>query len=675
LAELDHNLLWRVSEDRALAAAMLFAHRHPQDSADYHVKMMDIWRSASEFVLFEVYREGAKTTVAEEHLLLEGSFGNFRYQLLIGETYSKACQRLEAIDKEARTNVKLRNLFGGEVLARKSIENRVWFKSGAMIEAWGWEQELQSFKYHDSRPDGAYLDDVENQERVRDAAAVDASMRKFWLELVPAMDKTRRRIRYGQTRRAEDCMVTRFAASREWVYMGVPICDGDVDAPTTKSNWPARYPMAWIRAERDRYQAAGMLGEFKQSYMLEVVDAASKPFKEEWLSSADLSPWSWMPRFAIYDPARTSNRERTRTQQRSDRFGKVVVSRMGSRILVHESSGTYMKPDEFLADIFACNEKHRPAKIGVEKNSLDDWLLQPIRIEMLRRGVALPIVALNAPQDRSKEDFIMGLQPFAIAKDVVLIGGKAAHPELVAEWCNFPSGTRDVMNALAYSLRMFAGLPVYEDFSGANVEDAPEPNRGEEVYVAFNASPSEAVCVGIVRAQRRFCVARDWSVSGPVSDCIRTLAHEVRATWPRNPVTVYVPAGVYDQWQRIALVPALRVEKLHPYRGEHEAVARGCLSDRIRTVWHNHRLLSVDRNAPLTLNALSAGYALPAERAATARGQEPEQGVSRLIAEAIECTIAMVDRVGETFGIPAGANVSRNPQGIEYVSANPRSRA
>jgi hypothetical protein len=32
---------------------------------------------------------------------MEGCFGNFHYMLLIGETYTKACQRLAAIDYDA----------------------------------------------------------------------------------------------------------------------------------------------------------------------------------------------------------------------------------------------------------------------------------------------------------------------------------------------------------------------------------------------------------------------------------------------------------------------------------------------------------------------------------------------------------------------------------------------
>ena len=60
----------------------------------------------------------------------------------------------------------------------------------------GWEQELQSFKEGTHRPDRAYLDDPENEERVRDKAAVDAGIKKFYLELIPAMDSEHMKIRF-----------------------------------------------------------------------------------------------------------------------------------------------------------------------------------------------------------------------------------------------------------------------------------------------------------------------------------------------------------------------------------------------------------------------------------------------------------------------------------------------
>lgn len=671
MAVADPELLARVSQDRALASVLLFAHRHPQREAEMHIEIMDLLRAADEFVVLEAFREAGKTTKLEEHTILAGCFGNFNYCLLIGETYEKACQRLAAIEYECRTNEALASLFGGPILSRRAIENKLWFASGAFIQALGWEQELQSFKHLAHRPDYAILDDVENLERVRDAEAVDASMTKLYTDLLPAMDKERRKIVNSQTRRAEDCMVTRLASNPEWLYRGFPIATGDIDDPKTRSNWPARYPMEWIRHEKRRYQASGMLPSFMQAYMLQAGSLLTKPFKLEHLTAWEMSPYHWMPRFAIYDPSRSNRETKDKHGERSDRTGKVVVSRLGSKILVHESSGNYWAPDQLVDDLFSTQENHAPVKIGLEQNSLNDWLLQPIRIEILRRGVPLPLQALNAPQDRSKDEFIMGLQPFALARDIVLIGGTLAHPQLVAEWQNFPQGPRDVLNALAYSLRMFSGVPMYEDFGGANIGEAATPRPGETVYLAWNAAPSEVVAVALLRDGRRLTVAADFGAAGALADAIKTVAFEVKASFPRNKLQSWVPAELFEAYQRIALVPALRNERLTPYRGEQTASARGCLAERIRTTWHNNRLLLVDRGARRTLNALAAGYCLAAEKGGRL-AQLPEEGPARLIAEGIECLVAALDRAEKVAPLPDGANIAHTPSGHAYVSANPR---
>ena len=606
---LDVKLLRKINADRALASVLLFSHRHPQEEAPMHIEMMDLLCAQDEFIVLEAFREAGKTTKAEEHMILAGCFANYNYMLLIGETYEKAVQRLASIDHECTSNVRLQHIFGGRVLARKSIENKLWFRSGTFIQALGWEQELQSFKHHAHRPDFAYLDDVENLERVRDKAAVDVSMEKLYRDLIPAMDKERRKIVLSQTRRAEDCMVTRLAANDDWLYRGYPICSSDADDPDAVATWPQRYPMDWIRTEKRRFQQSGMLAAFLQSYMLQATNLDAKPFKSGMFEAMDLSPWHWMPRYAIYDPSRSTNTRRTKEKDQSDRTGKVVVSRMGSKILVHESSGHYWRPNELMDDLFAVNEAHGPALIGIEKNSLDDWLLQPIRMEMLRRGVVLPLKMLQAPQDRNKEQFIMGLQPFFEAGDIVLVGGVSAHP------------------------------------------------------------------VAMVRDGRRLLVAGDWSVAGALSDAVKTLVFGVRTAFPRAALQAWVPADIFDQWQRVSLVPALRAERLTPYRGEHCGVARGCLSERIRTTWHNHRMLVVDRKARLTLNALSAGYALAAERGGRT-ASEPEAGVSRLIAEALECMVAVLDRTADQdeAGFPKGSHLAVSPSGAQFVTANPRAR-
>lgn len=661
----------RLSADRAFASYTLFKHRHPQEEAPLHVEMMDLFASADELVEVEAFREAGKSTKLEEHTILAGCFGNFHYGLWGGETYEKSCQRLAAIDLELRTNEKLHAVFGGEVLARKSNENKIWFKSGTVLQAFGWEQELQSFKEGTHRPDFCVLDDVENRERVRDRKSVAESMAKLYEELLPAMDQTWHKVINSQVRLAEHCMVTELANDPEWLYRGYPICIGDCEEPGAVATWPQRYPLEWIRKLKRRY--ARQMSAFLRVYMLQAVNPATKPFKSSMFKEISLGYADWMPRRIIYDPSRTTNEKRTREGDQSARTGKVVISQMGSKIIVHESGGFFWKPSELIEDVFAANDEHRPVKLGIEKDSLDEWLLEPLRLKMLRTGKTLPLVALNAPQDQSKEEFVGALQPFFDGGDIHLVGGRLAHPQLCAETDNWPQGLRDVLNALAYAPRIFAGIPVYEDFNGSNIGEAPVPKNRETVFVAFNASPTEVVAVAVVREMRRLHVARDWSQTGTVADAVRGIGYELRASFPSASFQAWVPSETMDAWQRIPLLPALRTEKLAPYRGEHVAVARGALADRLRNEWLQRKLLIVDRKAVLTINALSAGYALPLEKGGRT-GQQPEPGTSRLLAEALECMITKLDAIGDQQTLPKGANIGHTQDGHAYISARPERR-
>ncbi|MFT4068943.1 hypothetical protein [Paraburkholderia sp.] len=658
-------LLRTISDDRALGAAMMFPHRHPQESPVCHVEIMDLWRSQDEFVLIEMFREGGKSTLSEEFLLLEACFGNFGYCIVIGETYTKACQRLEAIKFEATRNMKLQSLFGRlKESGRVWNENQMELANGVLLEAHGWEEELRGFKWHDLRPDRAYLDDIENKERVKDKASVDASMKKLYLELMPAMDKVKGKIRITGTPLAEDCMITRCRENPDWTSRRYPICNGDIDDPETIATWPERYPMEWIRRKRDEAERAGQLRGFLQEYMLEAIGSQDKPFDDDVIRECAVDPAQWLPKTVITDPARTVD------VKKSDRTGRVVVSRLGTKILVHASAGEYWKPDQIIEDVFDTSARYGDAAVAIEKNSLDEWLLQPMRAEMLRRGVSLALKPLSAPQDRDKVQFIMGMQPFFQAGDIVLVGGRGAHPKLVAEILNFPSGKRDILNALAYFQRVFAGVPVYEEFGQWNLVDGYEPTQQHAMALAFNASGNDTTAALISIEGERMVVVADWISPVPPAQAVPDITQLTRAAFPRVRITAWLPADVHDQADRMPIVPALRAAALTPMRGGYANVARGSLSPMIRTESKGRRLLLVDSAARHTLNALAGGYNFPVNRSGN-KDSLPEAGPHRTLMEGLESAVYVICSQ-RTDVLPEGVGTGVNPQGMTYLTTLPR---
>ena len=659
-------LLKSLSEDRALASATFFAHRHPQVSPPFHIEVLDLWRCADEFVLIEAFREGAKSTLSEEHLLIEACYANFGYCIIIGETYTKACQRLESIKFEASRNMKLQGMFG-RLKAPGCVwnENQVELANGVVLEAHGWEEELRGFKWHDLRPDRAYLDDIENKERVKDKATVDASMRKLYLELMPAMDKVKGKIRVTQTPLAEDCMVTRLRDNPDWTSRRYPICDGDIDDPATRATWPERYPMEWIRKKRDEAERAGQLRGFMQEYMLLAIGSQEKPFETEQVAECALDPAPWLPKIVITDPARTTD------AKKSDHSGRVVVSRLGTKILVHASDGGYWKPDGVIEDAFDMSARFNDAAVAIEKNSLDEWLLQPMRAEMLRRGMTLALKPLQAPQDRDKTQFIMGLQPFFLAGDIVLVGGCSAHAKLVAQIQNFPSGKRDILNALAYAQRVFSGVVVYEDFGQWNIVSEYEPTQQNPMALAFNSNGQETTAALASVEGQRVVVVADWISPVPAKEAVTDIARLVRAAFPRARLTAWLPADVLDQAERMPVVAALRAMNLRPMRGAYVNVARGALSPLIRTESKARRLFLVDQEgARHTLNALAGGYNFPVDRAGN-KSSLPETGPHRTLIEGLEAAVYALSSA-QADVLPEGVNMGVNPQGVSYMTTLPR---
>ena len=511
----------------------------------------------------------------------------------------------------------------------------------------------------DARPDRAYLDDIENAERVRDTNAVDKSWKKIYMELLPAMDKENGKIRIIGTPLADDCLVTRASNSIDWVSGRFPICTGDIDDPNTVSNWADRYPMEWIRKKRDQYSREGMLREFNQEFMLIATGSQGKPFTEEMLRYEDIAPRAYSSKVCIIDPARTVE------VKSSDQTGYVVVSRIGTRIYVHESGGQYWQPDQIVEGSFDLSRKYDDCEVAIEKNSLDEWLLQPMRAKMLQTGRTLKLKTLQAPQDRDKSQFIMGLQSFFKSGDIILVGGKSAHSQLVSQILNFPSGKKDILNALAYSNRVFSGIPIYPDFTNHNIVDGYELPRQARLLLACNSSSTDTAAVLCSIDGQYITVIADWVSPLMPVDVIPDIVMLIKSIYPGKGISTWVPADVFDQVGRNPLITALKNAGYTPHRAEYSVMARSTLSPYLRTEMRGRRMLMVDHNSFNTLHAFSVGYNFPIKNTGE-RMSEPEKNVSKVLMEALESLTFAINKEDNSLDFKTNAT---NPQGTPYMSA------
>lgn len=616
-SEKREALVEKFYKDRYLAHDYLFETRRKNKSPEFHNDILKLFYSTEQYCLAEAFRGGAKSTLVEEYTVLSVLFKDFRFAVIIGNSYERACERLAAIKHELETNELLIELFGNQIGPTWSADAIV-LSNGARIQAFGAKQSLRGAKHMNDRPDLAVVDDLEDEDMVNTDLARYKARRWFDGSLLPALIPTGK-VRMVGTPLHPKSLLEEKKNSPNWKSVTIPIFylkDGKEVAA-----WPDRFSMKWINTLRENYTRAGAITEFQQEYMCRAEDLATKPFKAEMFRRGSV-PTGFYPVEIMVDPARTVN---TKT---SARTGYAVWSWVGSNLVVHAAYGCFHRPDEIIEEIFKLNERYNPVTVGVEADGLEEFIMQPLRNEQIKRGVSIPLSPQRAPKD--KTSFISGLQPFYISGNALHVG---ECKDLESELVNFPTGRCDVPNALAYSLKMRVGKPVYEEFSQRNIVEGLEINKRVLRYLTVSATPAMTSAALIQFKDGNIYVTNDWVRNEPASEALPIIMQEAKLL--SGEFTVISPTEQFDKYTNNGIPGVLKSVGKKFVRGHIAAQCIGCLADKVNQTNKGRPAFQVADSSRWVINAMSRGYArklLPTGNYA----DFPEKNQYSLIMEAIE---------------------------------------
>src|SRR5215467_9581974 len=584
------RMLIEIGANPYFAHELLFAHRHPDETPPFHYEIIRDLHGTDERCLFLAFRGAAKSTRAEEYICLGACLRRFRNFIIIGESATRACERLAAIKHEIDFNEYITFLFGnlhGDVWN----EDKIVLTNGVVIQAFGRGQSLRGTKHDDVRPDACLIDDLEDEESVATPEGRDKVQRWVMRTLLPALSPNAT-VRMLANLLDPDCLAARLRRTGVWTVRVYPwefiAADG-----VRQASWPARFPLAHIDRVRTEYIRSGMLNEYMQEFMVQAMDPSARTFTTILLAQAtpqQIKVRSWEPTYAVYDPART-------VKSSSAHTGKVVFSWVGNTLIVWEADGQLWLPDQIISDIFQVAETYQPIKIGVEKDGLEEFLLQPLRAEMTRRHSIIPVEPLRAPA--GKLAFIRSLQPFFMSGEIVFAKDL---PVLREQLLSFPTGRIDVPNALAYALRMRPGVPVYDNFGFKNVQDDLPGVRSAPYYLAVGATRQ---CTAVILVQVDKGVVRVlWDTVRDTDPglALADLAATARLETAGQPLTVYAGPEHWRPLDTIGLNPAARRAQVRLSMGGSVTSGREELRRRIDALSHNAPALQVSTRARWTLN-------------------------------------------------------------------------
>jgi hypothetical protein len=637
------------ARDKFLIHAVLFKHRHPNKTPQFHVDIIRLWHSPERRVLFMAFRGAGKSTLAEEAIVVGACYKDFRNGLILGETYERAVERLVSIKHEFETNPYLEDLFGYQV-GPIWQEGKIVLQNGVIIQAFGRGQSLRGSKYLDQRPDYVFGDDMENDDAARTPDNRQRTREWFWGVVIPALDPNYF-LRVAATPLDADALPYSLEKHAGFKTIRIPVYVYDETGREVPS-WPDRFPISVVDERRKELYRLGLSHKWQQEYMCEAEDPQQKAFTPD-LFRVKPQIKTWQACWAFFDPART-------VKTTSATTGVAIWSWINHRLIVWDAYGKLWKPDEIIQDIFKVNELYFPVAIGVEPDGLEEFILQPLRHAQLKYGEVVPFRPIRAP--RSKLDFIRGLQPFfkggevEFAKDL---------PDLVEQLLSFPTGRIDVPNALAYAVKMKPGLPIYDGFNvNRHIEESIRLVKNKRCYVAWNATRFCTTAVLFQFINGVLIILRDWVREGEPSQCVSYISSEIGLEIGIATAKDYAP---FDHWKpsdTTGLRPALRATGRQPASGGDIVKGRQYLQGLLEKDRGNLPSVMVSTEARRVLNSFSGGYA----RALTKAGiltEEADDTIYKILMEGLESVMAFTENGDDD----TDRHYEHAPDGRRYLSA------
>lgn len=668
---------------------VVFAHRHPSASPEFHEQMINDYYSPHPRILHLVFRGGAKSTIAEEALVLMAEAKLVRNVVVTGVSESRAKERLQAIKFEIENNEILLDIFGDQVGDTWS-ETKIVLKNGACIQAIGRDQSMRGTKHLDARPEFLLMDDIEDKVSCASPEARDKLMGHYAGVMVPSLTPPgTHRIRMPATPLDFDAMAVKFSKSPAWLTRKFPVKYRDKATGLWVAAWPERFPLHEIDKIEAEFKAAGRATDFAREYMLEVMAEEDMQFKEEYIKIVPMRR-SFHATYAVYDPARTTN------EATSARTGKVVFSWINNRLIFWETGGYFWKPDELIDDIFRTDELYNPVAIGVEQDGLHEFIMQPLRAQQIERGRPVPIRALKAP--KGKHGFIRSLQPFFAAGEVILAQdilshmsyeeAVAAHSIMKEELLTFPTGRMDTINAAAYATIMRPGLPIFDNFNSDHI--FPTTHRPHQpAYLAVNCTNVNTVLVVCQLYNGQLHVLNDWIVDGDAGTVLKDLVTQASLLMPavqshkqlledvhrRRSLAIaskaFAPPNHFSRYDTIGLIAAAAQIPLSLYEGGTVERGREELRRMLSITSHGAPAVRVSPSATWTLRALSGGYC----REIGKDGRANEQPADNVYATLMNGLCSMLANSVHSSDVDNERNYDQTASGQRFLTSRPQYRS
>lgn len=432
---------------------VFFPERFHAPFSQLHDQIYEAIDSGHNKIVIAAPRGIGKTSIAALALPAKNIlFGDKHFIVYISNSATSAELQTENLKRELLVNQIVRKLFP-PIKAKaasgvsETFSKSAWITSNdVMVYPRGSGQQIRGILHGNYRPDLIIVDDLEDTETIKNPDVRKARDEWFHGDVLKCVSRVEKNwaIIYIDTLKHEDALLQHLLDSEDWYSLKLELCDDNFNSLA-----PEFVSTEEIKAEADYYREQDMLDVFYREYRNMPISTEDATFRQEYFryyNEPDIYNDKNIENLIIIEPAKT-----VKIHSAESAIIGVGIDRNSAKIYVRDIINRKMYPDEIYNEMFDMAARLHARVVGVEVTSLHEFITQPIRNEMIKRGVFFELVELKARA--KKEERIAALVPF-YRQGYVYHNLTACGP-LEAQLLAFPrSRLMDVMDGLAYVIEM-----------------------------------------------------------------------------------------------------------------------------------------------------------------------------------------------------------------------------
>ena len=460
-----------------------------------HGKIFDLIDGPANKVAIAAPRGWGKTSIVALALMARWIlFHHTEFICYINKSHDAASLQTENLRRELVTNKAIKHFFGdfkhrevGKAEFDEVFSKKAWVAYDTLVWPRGAGQQVRGVLFKNDRPGLIVIDDLEDPEKISNDDIRNGWKRWLYADVMKAVPQigpnaSKYKIVYIDTLKHEDSVLQMLLDSSEWESVRLEACDDDFNptAPQFKSK-------EQILKDWQEHVNTGQTDVFFREYRNLPISTKDSAFQQEYfkyynlppeqtprketdlkLSDADVQLNKGIETVILMDPAKTVKIHSAETA-----IIGIGIDLTSSRLYIRDAISEKLYPDEIYDNLFQMAISLDAKVIGIEETSLNEFIKQPIKNEMFKRGKFFELVWLKTRGGMKKELRIKELVPFYRMGYIYHNASCHTIKKLEQQLLMFPrSKLWDLMDALAYIIEMLEIGERY--FSPKSYDDNPD---------------------------------------------------------------------------------------------------------------------------------------------------------------------------------------------------------